>query len=81
MVKELQMDLYKAELLDDAWIGLCGGNTGDQSGNDTESCVEMAAIPNADGFAIRDSKNRDAGVLRFSVAELDAFVASYRGSR
>ncbi|MEU7916570.1 DUF397 domain-containing protein [Microbispora bryophytorum] len=38
-----------------------------------ESCVELAPIPGeADAFALRDSKNPDAGTLRFTDAELRA---------
>lgn len=72
------MDLYAHELTDLKWTRLCGGNTGDNSDEDTESCVEIAPIPGADdGFAVRDSKNHDAGTLRFTAAELAAFAEKF----
>ncbi|WP_248961265.1 DUF397 domain-containing protein [Sphaerisporangium perillae] len=49
---------------------LCGGNNGTEGG---EACVEIAAIPGTeDAFALRDSKNPDAGTLRFTGSELRA---------
>ena len=40
---------------------------------DMESCVEIAPIPCVeDAYAVRDSKNPEAGTLRFTGAELRA---------
>jgi Domain of unknown function (DUF397) len=62
-------DLYDRDLTGVAFTRLCGGNTGEEG----EACVELAPIPGVkDAFALRDSKNRDAGTLRFSGAELRA---------
>ncbi|WP_182906146.1 DUF397 domain-containing protein [Microbispora sp. H13382] len=64
------MDLYDHDLAGVRFRRLCGGN---QQEEDMESCVELAPIPNeADAFALRDSKNPDAGTLRFTGAELRA---------
>jgi hypothetical protein len=69
------VDLYEFELADLNWIRLCGGNTGDQSGEETESCVEIAPIQGlTDVFALRDSKNPNAGTLRFTGHELASFA-------
>ncbi|WP_328434608.1 DUF397 domain-containing protein [Streptomyces sp. NBC_00425] len=60
-------DLYALSLDGAEFTALCGGN----QGGDNEQCVELAAIPGAvDAFAVRDSKNPAAGVLRFTGAEL-----------
>lgn len=37
------------------------------------NCVEVAAVPGG-GVAVRDSKNPDGAVLRFTAAEWAAFV-------
>lgn len=74
-------DLYSIETKPDprSWRRACGGNTGD-SGTD-ESCVEIAPIPlHPDTYAVRDTKNRAAGELRFTKAELDAFAADWTKS-
>lgn len=64
------MDLYERDLAGVRFRRLCGGN---QQEEDTESCVELAPIPGeGDAFALRDSKNPDAGTLRFTGAELRA---------
>jgi hypothetical protein len=61
--------LYDLDLTAATFTRLCGGNTGEEG----EACVELAAIPGVkDAFALRDSKNPDAGTLRFSGAELRA---------
>ncbi|GAA3831430.1 hypothetical protein GCM10022226_60700 [Sphaerisporangium flaviroseum] len=61
--------LYDCDLTGAAFARLCGGNTGEEG----EACVELAMIPGVnDAFALRDSKNPDAGTLRFSGAELRA---------
>jgi hypothetical protein len=40
------------------------------------NCVEVARL--ADGMAVRDSKHPDAGMLTFTPAEWQAFVAGCR---
>ena len=40
------------------------------------TCVEVARI--GDAFAMRDSKDPDAGILTFSRPEWEAFVAGIR---
>lgn len=39
-----------------------------------QSCVECARTPDG-GMAVRDSKNPDSLILRFTAAEWQAFVA------
>jgi hypothetical protein len=49
---------------------LCGGGRQDEDG---EGCVLIAPIPGIeDAYALRDSKNPDAGTLRFTGDELRA---------
>jgi hypothetical protein len=43
---------------------------------DSGSCVEVAQVP--DGFFVRDSKDPDGAVLKFTRPEWDAFVESIR---
>ncbi|MEW1837779.1 DUF397 domain-containing protein [Nonomuraea angiospora] len=63
-------DLYGQPLGDVPFTRLCGGN---QQEEDMESCVLIAPIPGVeDAYAVRDSKNPDAGTLRFTGAELRA---------
>ncbi|WP_188194528.1 DUF397 domain-containing protein [Nonomuraea sp. SYSU D8015] len=63
-------DLYGQPLGDLPFTRMCGGNQQEQ---DMESCVEIAPIPGVeDAYALRDSKNPDAGTLRFTGAELRA---------
>ncbi|MEV3983595.1 DUF397 domain-containing protein [Nonomuraea sp. NPDC049758] len=65
------MDLYAKNLGHLEFRRLCGGNNNEDG--EGESCVEIAPIPDvADTFALRDSKNPDAGTLRFTGAELRA---------
>jgi hypothetical protein len=65
------MDLYGLELGDLEFRRLCGGY--DNSDGEGESCMEIAPIPGGlDVFALRDSKNPEAGTLRFTGAELRA---------
>ncbi|MEQ4721279.1 DUF397 domain-containing protein [Nonomuraea sp. B19D2] len=64
------MDLYAKDLGLLDFRRLCGGN---QQEEEMESCVEIAPIPGvSDAFALRDSKNPDAGTLRFTGEELRA---------
>ena len=44
-----------------------------RSGPNCDNCVEVAFVDQA--IAVRDSKNRDGGVLLFTAGEWDAFVA------
>jgi Domain of unknown function (DUF397) len=57
-------------------------NPGDNSSNDwiksslsshTGNCVEVAGLA-GDTIRVRDSKNREGGVLSFTTAEWDAFI-------
>ncbi|GAA0942219.1 DUF397 domain-containing protein [Nonomuraea longicatena] len=65
------MDLYRLDLGDLVFRRLCGGNNNENG--EGESCVEIAPIPGApNSFALRDSKNPDAGTLRFTGDELRA---------
>ncbi|MEU6408252.1 DUF397 domain-containing protein [Microbispora sp. SCL1-1] len=63
-------DLYERDLAGARFRRLCGGN---QQEEEQETCVEIAPIPGAaDAFALRDSKNPNAGTLRFTGDELRA---------
>lgn len=63
-------DLYDGRLGDVPFTKMCGGN---QQEEDMESCVLIAPIPGVeDAYALRDSKNPDAGTLRFTGDELRA---------
>ncbi|MEV5047322.1 DUF397 domain-containing protein [Streptomyces griseoincarnatus] len=67
----MALDLYSLPLDGAEYGRMCGGN----QGGDHEQCVEIAAIPGAeDAYALRDSKNPAAGELRFTGAELRAFL-------
>ncbi|MFI9592068.1 DUF397 domain-containing protein [Nonomuraea sp. NPDC052265] len=60
-------DLYGGSLDDVPFTQLCGGP------HQGESCVLIAPIPGIeDAYALRDSKNPDAGTLRFTGTELRA---------
>ncbi len=39
------------------------------------NCVEVAPLPHGQGIAVRDSKNRDGGLLCYTAAEWHAFIA------
>jgi hypothetical protein len=57
-------DLYSTDLDEVPFSRLCGGGQQDEDG---EGCVLIAPIPGIeDAFALRDSKNPDAGTLRFT---------------
>jgi hypothetical protein len=62
-------ELYQRSVDEGAFRALCGGNQQEEEG---ESCVLIAPIAGTDGFALRDSKNPDAGTLRFHGEELRA---------
>jgi hypothetical protein len=49
-----------------------------RSGGDNDNCVEVALRP--DGrYAVRDSKDRNGPVLRFSAEEWRRFTAGLKG--
>ncbi|MEU5862169.1 MULTISPECIES: DUF397 domain-containing protein [unclassified Nonomuraea] len=63
-------DLYGGSLDGVPFTQLCGGN---QQEEHLETCVLIAPIPGIeDAYALRDSKNPDAGTLRFTGTELRA---------
>ena len=65
------MDLYAMNPAPLEFRRLCGGNNNEDG--EGESCVEIAPLAGEnDAFALRDSKNPDAGTLRFTGAELRA---------
>ncbi|GAA0925851.1 DUF397 domain-containing protein [Nonomuraea longicatena] len=65
------MDLYTLNLGELKFRRVCGGNNNEDG--EGESCVEIAPIPGVpNAFAVRDSKNPDAGTLRFTGDELRA---------
>ncbi|MFI9387829.1 DUF397 domain-containing protein [Kutzneria sp. NPDC052558] len=75
-------DLYDIDLSGVVAVRLCGGNTGDQSDDTNESCVTLALIPGTDGaMALGDSKRPDLPPLRFTSAEVDAFISQYVATR
>ncbi|MGW4286136.1 DUF397 domain-containing protein [Streptomyces sp. NPDC004673] len=57
----------------------CGGNLGGEN----ETCVKFAQLPGAESaFVLADSKPEGAGKeVRFTGAELDAFVLGYAARR
>lgn len=50
------------------------------SSADGSNCVEVAELP-AGGRAVRDSKNPDGPMLRYSAVEWRAFVGGVAGGR
>ncbi|MEU8320285.1 DUF397 domain-containing protein [Nonomuraea sp. NPDC048881] len=63
-------DLYRGNLDDVPFTQLRGGGP---PGDHVETCVLIAQIPGIDdAYALRDSKNPDAGTLRFTGTELRA---------
>ncbi|MEO6089252.1 MAG: DUF397 domain-containing protein [Umezawaea sp.] len=72
------MDLYSIGLDGLASRKMCGGNTGDKSDENSESCVMVTGIPGLPGAVeLTDSKNPGAGALRFDAAEMREFVLGY----
>lgn len=49
-----------------------------RSGSSGDNCVEVAALPDG-GYAVRDSKNTDGPMLRFSPREWHRFTARVKG--
>lgn len=69
-------DLYGLDVTKATWITPCGGNVGHEDGDGTnESCMEFARLDGG-GIAIRDSKRPDLVPMRFSRAELTAFLGA-----
>ncbi|MFJ9552747.1 DUF397 domain-containing protein [Nocardiopsis sp. NPDC101807] len=66
-------DLYELDLSELSWAKPCGGNSDDDG--DEESCVLFADTSGV--VALRDSKNPGAEALRFTKAEMEAFVRHY----
>ncbi|MGH3466579.1 MAG: DUF397 domain-containing protein [Thermocrispum sp.] len=60
-------DLYSAEIDGLTFVKACASQT--------EICVEVAAMRGG-GWAIRDSKNPGAGILRFTDDEIREFLSS-----
>jgi hypothetical protein len=42
------------------------------------NCVEVAPLPDGRGIAVRDSKNRDGGLLCYTPSEWQAFIAGVK---
>ncbi|MBB5079832.1 DUF397 domain-containing protein [Nonomuraea endophytica] len=67
----MSVNLYANELGPLDFRRMCGGNNNEDG--EGESCVMIAALAGVDdAFALRDSKNPDAGTLRFTGSELRA---------
>ncbi|MCD0450581.1 DUF397 domain-containing protein [Actinocorallia sp. API 0066] len=66
-------DLYGIDISGAAWTTPCAGNVGTES-DEEESCMEFTRFPG--GIAIRDSKQPGMTPMRFSDAELSAFLGS-----
>ncbi|MEV4092174.1 DUF397 domain-containing protein [Streptosporangium saharense] len=64
-------NLYGIDLTNANWTKPCGGNVGDDS---PESCMEFTRFDG--GIAIRDSKIPGVAPMRFSDAELTAFLGA-----
>ncbi|SIM53188.1 DUF397 domain-containing protein [Micromonospora cremea] len=72
------IDLYGLPVEGVQLSNFCGGNLG----SETQQCVEVGAIPGAGGaYVLGDSKNPDAGQLRFTEGELDDFALGYIAKR
>jgi hypothetical protein len=71
-------DLYQLPSSGAEPTRFCGGNLL----SDQESCVEIAAIPGASAFIVRDTKAGGSGrELRFTTQELDNFALGYVAQR
>ena len=66
--------------MDDGGLTGAQWRTSSYSGGNGGTCVEVAGnLPGV--IAVRDSKDPDGPVLRFSRADWSAFVAGIRGTR
>jgi len=66
--------------MDDGGLTGAQWRTSSYSGGNGGTCVEVADnLPGV--IAVRDSKDPDSPVLRFSRADWSAFVAGLRGTR
>ena len=45
-----------------------------QRSNPSGNCVELARLPEGEGYAIRNSRDPEGPVLLFTPSEIDAFV-------
>jgi hypothetical protein len=63
---EIETKGYRVDLTDAQW------RKSTRSSPSCDNCVEVAFVNGA--IAVRDSKNREAGVLIFTPGEWDAFV-------
>ncbi|TDC64732.1 DUF397 domain-containing protein [Micromonospora sp. KC207] len=70
----MSLDLYRMPLDGVTLRNRCGGNLGSEN----QQCVEYSEIPGTtDGFVVGDSKNPDAGQLRFTKDELTTFARGF----
>lgn len=68
-----ELRLYQLPLTNVRWARPCGCNQGGD--DDNETCVQIVKIPGVvDSFALRDSKDTSKEPLRFTGAELRAFI-------
>ncbi|MDX3383604.1 DUF397 domain-containing protein [Streptomyces niveiscabiei] len=75
----MNVDLYTLPVEGTEARQFCGGNLGGEH----EACVRFALIPGAQpAYVLTDSKPEGAGKeIRFTEAELDAFVIGYARER
>ncbi|RCV57770.1 DUF397 domain-containing protein [Marinitenerispora sediminis] len=67
----MQNDIYHT-VITSPWTAFCGGNNEEE---ENETCVWFAE--QGDVVAIRDTKHPDRPELRFTRAEVQAFVRGY----
>jgi hypothetical protein len=71
-------DLYQMPSSSAEPTRFCGGNLQSEH----EACVEIAPIPGASAFIVRDTKPEGSGrELRFTTRELDSFALGYAAQR
>ncbi|MGW4224895.1 DUF397 domain-containing protein [Streptomyces bauhiniae] len=75
----MRNDLYSLPTDGAAFKQFCGGNLGGEN----ETCVKFAQLPGTESaYVLTDSKPEGAGrEVRFTAAELDAFVIGYARER
>ncbi|WP_329560120.1 DUF397 domain-containing protein [Streptomyces uncialis] len=67
-------NLYSLPTEGAAFTTYCGGNLGGEN----ETCAKVAAIPGADAFVVRDTKEASGGVeLRFTGSEMDTLAVQW----